>query len=38
MINAIKFYYEKVLGGKQHTYFIDRPKKSKPLPIVLSQK
>ncbi|WP_215907191.1 site-specific tyrosine recombinase/integron integrase [Kordia aestuariivivens] len=38
MINAIKFYYEKVLGGKQQTYFIDRPKKSKPLPIVLSQK
>lgn len=38
MINAIKFNYEKVLGGKQHTYFIDRPKKSKPLPIVLSQK
>jgi len=38
MINAIKFYYEKVLGGKQQTYFIDRPKKSKPLPVVLSQK
>ncbi|EDP97283.1 site-specific tyrosine recombinase/integron integrase [Kordia algicida OT-1] len=38
MINAIKFYYEKVLGGKQQTYFIDRPKRSKPLPIVLSQK
>jgi site-specific recombinase XerD len=38
MINAIKFYYEKVLGGTQHSYFIDRPKKSKPLPVVLSQK
>ncbi|WP_420572747.1 tyrosine-type recombinase/integrase [Kordia sp.] len=26
------------MGGKQQTYFIDRPKKSKPLPIVFSQK
>lgn len=36
-INAIKFYYEKVLGGSRQTYYIDRPKKSKYLPTVLSQ-
>jgi len=36
-INAIKFYYERVLGGLKQTYFIDRPRKSKHLPIVLSQ-
>lgn len=37
-INAIKFYYEKVLGGARQTYFIERPRKSKHLPTVLSQK
>ena len=37
MINAIKFYYEKVLGGSRKTYFIERPRKEKRLPIVLSQ-
>lgn len=36
-INAIKFYYEKVLGGQQKTYFIDRPKKERKLPEVLSK-
>jgi site-specific recombinase XerD len=36
-INAIKFYYEKVLGGNKQTYYIDRPRKSKYLPTVLSQ-
>ena len=36
-INAIKFYYERVLGGQRKTYFIDRPKKEKTLPIVLSE-
>lgn len=36
-INAIKFYYERVLGGTRQTYYIDRPKKSKHLPTVLSQ-
>jgi len=35
-INAIKFYYERVLGGKRKFYFIDRPKKEKTLPTVLS--
>jgi site-specific recombinase XerD len=36
-INAIKFYFEKVLGGKRATYSIDRPKKEKALPVVLSE-
>ncbi len=36
-INAIKFYYEKVLGGQRKFYFIDRPKKEKTLPIVLNE-
>ena len=36
-INAIKFYYERVLGGARKTYFIDRPKKEKTLPVVLSE-
>jgi integrase/recombinase XerD len=35
-INAIKFYYEKVLGGQRKFYFIDRPRKEKTLPEVLS--
>lgn len=35
-INAIKFYYEKVLGGPRKVYYIDRPKKEKTLPAVLS--
>jgi site-specific recombinase XerD len=35
-INAIKFYYEKVLGGQRKFYFIDRPKKEQTLPSVLS--
>ena len=35
-INAIKFYYEKVLGGQRKFYFIDRPSKEKALPSVLS--
>jgi len=35
-INAIKFYYEKVLGGQRKFYFIDRPRKEKTLPVVLN--
>lgn len=35
-INAIKFYYEKVLGGQRKFYFIDRPKREKTIPNVLS--
>ena len=37
IINAIKFYYEKVLGRNKTYYEIQRPKKSKPLPNVLSK-
>lgn len=36
-INAIKFYYEKVLGGIRKFYFIERPIKEKRLPEVLSK-
>ena len=35
-INAIKFYYEKVLGKARKIYAIDRPIKEKKLPTVLS--
>lgn len=35
-INAIKFYYEKVLGGQRKFYFLQRPDKEKTLPCVLS--
>ena len=35
-INAIKFYYEKVLGRQKELYDIERPKKSNRLPNVLS--
>jgi len=31
--NAVKFYYEKVLGGQRKFYFIDRPKKEKTMDI-----
>ncbi|MFA6924644.1 MAG: site-specific tyrosine recombinase/integron integrase [Bacteroidales bacterium] len=37
IINAVKFYYEKVLGGARRFYYIDRPFKEKVLPIVLSE-
>ncbi|MDD3080295.1 MAG: tyrosine-type recombinase/integrase [Paludibacter sp.] len=36
-INAIKFYYERVLGNQRKTYFIERPRKEKYLPEVLSE-
>ncbi len=35
-INAIKFYYERVLGGQRKFYFLERPSKEKALPTVLS--
>jgi site-specific recombinase XerD len=35
-INAIKFYYERALGGKRKFYFIERPTKEKTLPVVLN--
>ena len=36
-INAIKFYYERVLGGKRKIYLIERPRKETFLPEVLSE-
>ena len=36
-INAIKFYYEKVLGKKREFYYVERPIKDKKLPVVLSK-
>jgi integrase/recombinase XerD len=36
-INSIKFYYEKVMGGKRTTYYIERPRKERFLPEVLSE-
>ncbi|WP_238769900.1 tyrosine-type recombinase/integrase [Maribellus maritimus] len=36
-INAIKFYYEKVQRGDRRLYSIERPRKSKRLPKVLSK-
>jgi site-specific recombinase XerD len=35
-INAIKFYYERVLGGQRKFYTLERPQKERALPIVLS--
>ncbi len=35
-INAIKFYYERVLGGQRKVYMIERPRHEKKLPTVLS--
>ena len=36
-INAIKFYFEQVLGHDKTIYELDRPLKAKTLPKVLSQ-
>jgi len=36
-INSIKFYYEKVLGRKKEYYQIERPRKERKLPDVLSK-
>ena len=36
-INSIKFYYETVLGMPNRFYSIERPRKDKKLPIVLSK-
>jgi len=35
-INAIKFYYEKVLNSPRKVYYIDRPRIERTLPTVLS--
>ena len=36
-INAIKFYFEKVLKQQRETYYIERPRKERYLPVVLSE-
>ncbi|MEI6577341.1 MAG: site-specific tyrosine recombinase/integron integrase [Bacteroidota bacterium] len=36
-INAIKFYYEKVMEGPRKTYYLERPRKEHTLPTVLSE-
>ena len=35
-INAIKFYYERVLGGQRKIYALQRPDKEKALPTVFN--
>ena len=36
-INAIKFYYEKVLGREKGDFYIERPIKEKRLPEIISE-
>jgi site-specific recombinase XerD len=36
-INAIKFYYEQVMGRPTKTYYLQRPKRESTLPSVLSE-
>jgi hypothetical protein len=36
-INAIKFFFEKVLGEERRVYHLERPMKEKTLPTVLSE-
>lgn len=36
-INAIKFYFERVLGGDRKVYLIERPREEKTLPVVLNE-
>ena len=37
VINAIKFYYEKVLEREVQRYWIDRPQREFKLPVILSE-
>lgn len=37
VINAIKFYYEKVLGREKADYYIERPRKENRLPEIISE-
>lgn len=37
MVNAIRYYYKEVLGDAQRVRFIERPRKEKKLPNVLSE-
>jgi integrase/recombinase XerD len=36
-INAIKFYFESVLGGQRKVYLVDRPREEKRLPVILNE-
>lgn len=36
-INAIKFYFERVLGEERKVYLIERPREEKTLPVVLNE-
>lgn len=36
-INAIKFYFEKVMGGGRKFYFLERPRREQKLPLVCSE-
>ena len=36
-INAIKYYFEQVLDGERKTYHIERPRREKKLPHILSE-
>ncbi|MBL7138090.1 MAG: tyrosine-type recombinase/integrase [Bacteroidales bacterium] len=36
-INAIKFYYERVLGGQRKVYLVERPRRERKLPLVLNE-
>ena len=36
-INAIKFYFEKVMGGSRKFYFLERPRREQKLPLVCSE-
>lgn len=38
LINAIKYYYEKVLCQEKREYWLPRPRKERKLPVVLSEK
>jgi site-specific recombinase XerD len=36
-INSIKFYFEKIAGRQRETFYVERPRKEKFLPVVLSE-
>ena len=36
-INAIKFYYERVLGRPRKVYLVERPRRERKLPLVLNE-
>jgi len=36
-INSIKFYFEKIAGRDRETFYVDRPRREKFLPVVLSE-